>query len=238
MLVRNLTLSGTRSEHTVRVSTIYQFMTVFNHSDHAITVFPENLTNEREKHYRVPPRIYLTLPLFGAGMVESCQREVVYTVVSEGVSIPSTVIGLTFTKENNNINMPFPDMSAPTPTPLSVTFPQPLSVTAPERLPVIILHPQAVSIHNVFMPAANTEYSFLLPAWTQKLDMAVVGGDGTFNYRVAYEAGRVAAPTAPFLQFVGSQVYFAHQIFIPVARSIFFACSVPGRTMQIEVWRD
>ena len=125
MLVRNLTLSGTRSVHTVRVSTIYQFVTVFNHSDHAITVFPENLTNEREKHYRVPPRIYLTLPLFGAGMVESCQREVVFTVVSEGMSIPSTVIGLAFTEENNNINMPFPDMSAPTPTPLSVIFPEP-----------------------------------------------------------------------------------------------------------------
>jgi len=123
VLVRNLTLSGVRSEHTVRVSTIYQFMTVFNHSDHAITVFPENLTDEREKHYRVPPRIYLTLPLFGAGKVESCQREVVYTAVSEGVSIPSTVIGLTFTEENNNINMPFPDMSAPTPTPISVIFP-------------------------------------------------------------------------------------------------------------------
>ena len=116
MLVRNLTLSGTRSEHTVRVSTIYQFVTVFNHSDYVITVFPENLTNEREKHYRVPPRIYLTLPLLGAGMVESCQREVVYTVVSEGVSMPSTVIGLTFTEENNNINMPFPDASIPAPT--------------------------------------------------------------------------------------------------------------------------
>jgi len=123
VLVKNLTLSGTRSEHTVRVSTIYQFMTVFNHSDHALTVFPENLTNEREKHYRVPPRIYLTLPLFGAGRVESCQREVVYTVVSEGASIPSTVIGLSFTVENNNINMPFPDNSVATSPPIQVALP-------------------------------------------------------------------------------------------------------------------
>lgn len=117
MLVRNLTLSGTRSEHTVRVSTIYQFVTVFNHSDHAIIVFPENLTNEREKHYRVPPRIYLTLPLFGAGTVESCQREVVYTIVSEGSSIPASVITLSFTEVNNNVNMPFPDLSVPAPFP-------------------------------------------------------------------------------------------------------------------------
>jgi len=123
VLIKNLTLSGTRSEHTVRVSTIYQFMTVFNHSDHAITVFPENLTNEREKHYRVPPRIYLTLPLFGAGRVESCHREVVYTVVSEGASIPSTVIGLSFTVENNNINMPFPDNSVATSPPIQVALP-------------------------------------------------------------------------------------------------------------------
>ena len=155
MLVRNLTLSGTRSEHTVRVSTIYQFMTVFNHSDHAITVFPENLTNEREKHYRVPPRIYLTLPLFGAGTVESCQREVVYTVVSEGVSISSTVIGLTFTEENNNINMPFPDMSVPSPTPLSVTFPvQPIPIPhtpfhdVKQRLPI----PLPVQLDNSPLP--------------------------------------------------------------------------------------
>ena len=113
MLLRNLTLSGSRSVHTVRVSTIYQFVTVFNHSDHAVTVFPENLTLDNDKHYRVPPRIYLTLPLIGAGMVESCQREVVYTVISEGVDISPTIIGLSFTEENNNINMPFPDLSIP-----------------------------------------------------------------------------------------------------------------------------
>ena len=113
MLLRNLTLSGSRSVHTVRVSTIYQFVTVFNHSDHAVTVFPENLTLDNDKHYRVPPRIYLTLPLIGAGMVESCQREVVYTVISEGVNIVPTVIGLTFTEENNNINMPFPENVLP-----------------------------------------------------------------------------------------------------------------------------
>jgi len=112
VLVRNLTLSGTRSEHTVRVSTIYQFVTVFNHSDHALTFLPENHTVDASKHYRVPPRIYLTLPLFGAGTVESCQREVIFTVVSEGVSIAPTVIGLTFTEVNNNVNMPFPDQSA------------------------------------------------------------------------------------------------------------------------------
>ena len=123
MLLRNLTLSGIRSDHTVRVSTIYQFVTVFNHSDHAVTVFPENLTLDNDKHYRVPPRIYLTLPLIGAGMVESCQREVVYTVISEGVNITPTVIGLSFTEENNNINMTFPDTSITPTLPIQVTLP-------------------------------------------------------------------------------------------------------------------
>jgi len=154
VLVRNLTLSGIRSEHTVRVSTIYQFVTVFNHSDHAITFLPENITVDTSKHYRVPPRIYLTLPLFGAGMVESCQREVIYTVVSEGVSIAPTVIGLTFTEENNNINMPFPDVSLPVPT---VTFPpQPAPLIIPEipltQTTLISPLPLPVTIDNFPIP--------------------------------------------------------------------------------------
>jgi len=154
MLLRNLTLSGSRSEHTVRVSTIYQFVTVFNHSDHAVTVFPENLTLDNDKHYRVPPRIYLTLPLIGAGRVESCQRVVVYTVISEGVNISPTVIGLSFTEENNNINMSFPDNSITTSLPIQVTFP-PTSPT--QEIPfvqpnLITPLPLPVSINNFPIP--------------------------------------------------------------------------------------
>jgi len=142
MLLKNLTLSGIRSVHTVKVSTIYQFVTVFNHSDHTITVFPENLTLDNDKHYRVPPRIYLTLPLIDAGMVESCQREVVYTVISEGVNITPTVIGFSFTEENNNINMPFSELPiqvtlTPTSPTQEIPFVQP-KLVAPLPLPVSI----------------------------------------------------------------------------------------------------
>jgi len=155
MLIKNLTLSGIRSVHTVRVSTIYQFVTVFNHSDHAVTIFPENLTlDDNDKHYRVPPRIYLTLPLIGAGMVESCQREVVYTVISEGVNITPTVIGLSFTVENNNINMPFPDTSIVPALPIQVTL-TPTSQT--QEIPfvqpnIISPLPLPVSITNFPIP--------------------------------------------------------------------------------------
>ena len=191
MLLRNLTLSGSRSVHTVRVSTIYQFVTVFNHSDHAVTVFPENLTLDNDKHYRVPPRIYLTLPLFGAGMVESCQREVVYTVVSEGVNIPSTVIGLIFTEENNNINMPFPDMSVPTPTPLSVTFPV-QSIPIPhtpfhdvkQRLPI----PLPIQLDNSPLPVIlnfTTKHDLIKDSIPLN-GTIIVGGSVSFTRNIGY----------------------------------------------------
>ncbi len=222
MLQKNLVLSGTRSEHIISIPTIYRYVTVLNHSRHRLSFFPGNVTDVSALLYRVPAQIYATLPLVGGGTVETCQRTISYTVVSEGENVVPVNIMLLFSDDLEAINIPFPD-----------PIEQPPAPGVPERN----LNPQIVEIFNVNMPLANTEYSLSLPAGSKKVDLGVIGGDGSFNYRVAYTAGRVAAPTAPFIQLLGSQVYFAHGIFLPSATNIFFACSTAGRVMQIEVWR-
>lgn len=110
MQTKNFNLEGSRSEHTFSISTLFKFVTVFNHSPHRLTFYPENVIDDRAKLYSVPAHIYLTLPLLGSGQVESCTREITLTLVSDGIPINPTKISLFFTEENNNINLPFPDL--------------------------------------------------------------------------------------------------------------------------------
>ena len=220
MLSRAITVSGTTSQHTLVVPTVYKYVTVFNHSRHRLSFYPDNVIDQRALLYRVPSQIYATLPLIGSGQVASCLREVTYTAVSEGESVAPTVIQLVFSEDLEAINIPFPDQQE-----------QP-------QFPDRNLNPLFVDIFNVSMPLANTEYSLVLPARTKKMDVSVIGGDSSINFRVAFQTGRVATPTAPFLQLFGNQVYFSHRVFLPSPTTIYFACSTAGRVMQIETWRD
>jgi len=120
MLNRNLIITGIRTEHVVRAPSLYQFITVYNHSQHTLSFFPENDTSPTRLMYRVPPLLYLTLPLFEGGQTASCQKENMYTVISEGPEILPIQITLSFTEISLNINLPFPDQSI---SPLDIEAP-------------------------------------------------------------------------------------------------------------------
>jgi hypothetical protein len=99
--------------------------------------------------------------------------------------------------------------------------------------PVQIEPATTPTIFNVAMPSGNTEYSQALPANTKKFTVSLRESDAT--YRLAFEAGRVAAPTAPFLAVpVGGQ-YFEDHVRL-TGMTLFFACPVAGKNVQIIAW--
>jgi len=89
------------------------------------------------------------------------------------------------------------------------------------------------SIYNVGMSLANVEYSQEMPASTKKFLMQT--GSGT-EFRMAFETGRVAGLSPPFLTVPANSSY--NEDFIePAALSLYFAGTCPGLTMEIVAWR-
>lgn len=100
--------------------------------------------------------------------------------------------------------------------------------------PAVHIEPATTpTIFNVAMPSANTEYSWALPANTKKFTVSL--RENNEAYRLAFEAGRVAAPTAPFLAVPAGGQYFEDHVWL-TGMTLFFACPVAGRTVQIIAW--
>lgn len=91
------------------------------------------------------------------------------------------------------------------------------------------------TIYNVTMATANTEYSQALPANLKKINFSVQAGDNTSNYRYAYATGKVATPTAPYKQY-NSDIEFSADNILIASGTLYFACSIAGKVMQIECW--
>lgn len=94
-------------------------------------------------------------------------------------------------------------------------------------------NPTTPHIFNVPMTLANTEYNQLLPSGTKKISASIQTNDAAF--RLAYRTGLVATPTAPFLTIPTAGEYTEKTIYLSV-QSLFFACSGPGKIMQIMAW--
>ena len=90
-------------------------------------------------------------------------------------------------------------------------------------------------IYNVDMTTADTEYSQALPAGTKKFALSIIGGAAADNFRLAYAAGKVATPTAPYLQAAQSQGYESPEVNL-TGVTVYFAASTSGGIMQIECW--
>lgn len=89
------------------------------------------------------------------------------------------------------------------------------------------------TIYNVTMTLANTEYSQVAPANTKKITIQT--RDGT-AFRLAFETGKVATPTAPYYSIKVGDVYYDDQIHIG-AITIYFACSIAGKVIEMIAWR-
>jgi len=92
------------------------------------------------------------------------------------------------------------------------------------------------TIYNVTITTANTEYSQLLPDNTLAFEISIIDGVDSNTYVIAFETGKVAAPTAPYLKFEQNIAYFKENINL-VSKTIYIGSSANSKTAQIIVWQ-
>jgi len=88
------------------------------------------------------------------------------------------------------------------------------------------------TIYNVMLTNANTEYSQALPAGTKKFTVKERNGN---TFRLAFETGRVAAPTEPYLTVLSNQVYWEDHVYL-TGVTLYLAAPVGGRVIEIVAW--
>lgn len=92
--------------------------------------------------------------------------------------------------------------------------------------------PQNVSIFNIPMAVINTEYSQALPAGTKEVILSVRKGEMGQNFRIAFEAGKVAGSISPFFE-VDSGTGFVIDGLNLNGKTLFFAGSKANQILQI-----
>lgn len=89
-------------------------------------------------------------------------------------------------------------------------------------------------VYNVTMTSADTEYSQALPANCRYFTISVQ--DGT-TFRLAFVTGKVATPTAPWIQLLANQAYNSpEKMLLGPATTLYFACGSAGKKVQIIAW--
>jgi len=87
-------------------------------------------------------------------------------------------------------------------------------------------------IYNVTMTLADTEYTQALPANTKKFSIRT--RDGT-AFRLAFETGKVAEPTEPYIDVLANLPYTEEQI-EPATLTLYFGCGGAGKIAEIVAW--
>ena len=94
------------------------------------------------------------------------------------------------------------------------------------------LMPTTVTKYAVALTLANTEYSQALPANTKKFRIHLRDYS---EFRLAYETGKVAAPTDPYETIPsGNEKYEDGLLFATL--TVYLASPVAGKTAEIEAW--
>jgi len=87
-------------------------------------------------------------------------------------------------------------------------------------------------IYNITMTNANTEYSQALPTGTKRFTLQC---RGTYDIRYAFETGKVATPTAPYMTLKAGMVYYEDDLNL-TSRTIYLACGTAGQVVEIICW--
>jgi hypothetical protein len=105
---------------------------------------------------------------------------------------------------------------------------------------VSIVHKEGIAVgntvteYNVFLPAANTEYTQTLPAHCRAVSFRC---RTSAAIRYAWATGRVAAPTAPYQTLPADAEYSIQDIHLVGAdRVLYFASAAGGVVVEIEAW--
>jgi hypothetical protein len=90
-------------------------------------------------------------------------------------------------------------------------------------------------IYNIAIADPDTEYSLELPSGTKAFAFSIQDGAEANNFRIAFETGKVATPTPPFLKYSCIAEYAEKGLYLN-SKELFFACSVGAVVAQIIVW--
>lgn len=88
------------------------------------------------------------------------------------------------------------------------------------------------NILNVTMTSANTEYEIALPAGTKRLQVATA--DGT-AFRLAFETGKVATPTAPYFT-VPTNLMLDLEVYLDQGETLYVGCGSASKVAQVIAW--
>lgn len=97
---------------------------------------------------------------------------------------------------------------------------------------VVPLRASTPTLYNVTLTLADTEYSQALPANCKVLGFQC---RTSFNVRLAFVTGKVAAPTAPYLTLKADSTYFMDTCDL-ASGTLYLASSEAGVVVEIEAW--
>jgi len=88
------------------------------------------------------------------------------------------------------------------------------------------------TVYNLTLTSADTEYSQALPSSTREWRFRC---RTSFDVRFAWETGKVATPTAPYLTLPSGSDYFSDSSDV-TSLLLYCASSEAGVVVEIEVW--
>lgn len=89
-------------------------------------------------------------------------------------------------------------------------------------------------LFNVTLTNANTEYSQALPSGCSHFEMQA---RSAAVIRFAFEAGRVATPTAPYVTIKADGSYSSYDLWGGQTMTVYFASATAGAIVEIIAWR-
>lgn len=94
---------------------------------------------------------------------------------------------------------------------------------------------QNPTIYNVTLTSANTEYSQVIAPSVKKITLQC---RTLYDVRLAYETGKVAAPTTPYLTIKKGNVYWEDSLNTKLeSTTLYLASAQAGVVIEIVVWR-
>jgi len=88
-------------------------------------------------------------------------------------------------------------------------------------------------VDTVNVVNADTEYSYYIPDGCRDVKLKI--RDGT-PFRIAYVTGKVAGPVDPYYTVPANTIHTLSKVNIIGGLSIYFACGVGNKVMEIEYW--
>lgn len=94
------------------------------------------------------------------------------------------------------------------------------------------------TVSNETLTLADTQYSVTIPARTRQVCFQCQPDSNGIqrDIRYAWEAGKVATPTAPYSTLLAGQVFVADNLRTPEGLTLYLACAVAAQVVEVELY--